>query len=141
MLDVFKYEKGYWYPHMKPRDVAIWERFIDEYPDRYHSCQYDVEVGDIPDFVKNAETEAERKQGALYQWKIDAIGYMPDRLEIIELKPDAGASTIGQIEAYRELYLRDYKPTLPVSLCIVTDREVTNMRMLCEKKGISLFVV
>ena len=139
--EVMKYEKGYWYPHMKPRDVAIWERFIDKYPDMYSSCVYDFEIGDVPEFIASAADEADRKQASLYKWKIDVVGMTPNRIDLIELKPDAGASAIGQIEGYKEIYIRDEKPTQPVGLCIVTDVEKPNMRYLCEQKGIKLFVV
>ena len=51
MVELFKYGKGYWYPHMKPRDIEIWERFMLAYPDAYEQCQYDFAVGDIPAHV------------------------------------------------------------------------------------------
>jgi len=139
--EVFKYEKGYWYPHMKPRDVEIWERFIDKFPEMYSSCQYDLEVGTVPEFVKNAETEADRNQASLYKKKIDVVAFTPNRLDLIELKPQADASTIGQLKGYKHLYLRDEKPTQPVGLCIVTDVERADMREMCEAEGVKLFIV
>lgn len=141
MVDIFKYGKSYWYPHMKPRDIEIWERFMEKYPDMYHSCQYDYEVGDVPDFVANSTDIADQNQASLYRLKIDVIGYKRDEMHMIELKPDAGPSTIGQIKGYKALYLRDEIQTLPITPVIITDRERPNMRFLCAEEGVLLFVV
>lgn len=141
MTESFKYEKGYWYPHMKPRDIEIWERFIDKYPEMYETCQYDFEIGDVPDFILNATEESDRKQASLYKWKIDVLAHTPDRIDIIEIKPNAGASTIGQVMGYHKLYLRDEKPSKKVGLVIVTDKENLNMDFLCKQEGVKLFVV
>jgi len=40
MRDIFKYEKGPWYPHMSAAD-EIWERFIHKYPEQFNFVQYD----------------------------------------------------------------------------------------------------
>ena len=141
MEDLFIYEKGYWYPHMKPRDIEIWERFIDAFPTAYDKCQYDFHIGDHPDFAMLDDDEAARKMGALYQLKIDVLGYKSDHIDLIEVKPSAGSSAIGQVMSYVQLYLRDAKPTLPVRPVIVTNEEKLNMRFLCEQNGVRLVVV
>ena len=41
----FKYGKLSKYPHMKPEDVAIWERFLLDYPEYFDTVDYDVSVG------------------------------------------------------------------------------------------------
>ncbi len=141
MLEYFKFEKRYWYPHMKPLDIAIWERFIDQNPGMYETCQYDVEVGDIPPFITESPEEEVRKQGNLYQLKIDVIGYRQSGSDIIELKPAAGPATIGQVQSYKALYERDYAPSVKPGLVIVTDSERANMRFLCEQAGVKLILV
>lgn len=141
MLDVFKYEKGNWYPHMKPRDVEIWERFIDKYPEMYSLCQYDFTVGDPPAFNTKWDDGTDKNQAELYRLKIDVLAHTPDRIDVIEVKPDANASTIGQVKGYRTLYIRDEKPTKKVGMVIVTNNEKLNMRYLCEAEGVKLFIV
>lgn len=141
MRDIFKYEKGYWYPHMKPRDIEIWERFINKYPEKYESCQYDFNVGDPPPFNTFMDDGTDANQDALYRLKIDVIGHTPDRLDIIEIKPNAGPSTIGQVKGYRTLFMRDEQPKLPVGMVIITDKDNSNLSYLCEQEGVKLFVV
>lgn len=126
---------------MKPRDVAIWERFIAAFPDAYKDVRYDVMVGDPPPFNPLMDNGEDWNQDALYRLKIDVVGYTGDRLDIIEIKPMAGPSTVGQIEAYHTLFMRDEQPQIPVNMMIVTDDARPNMRFLCDQKGISLVVV
>lgn len=141
MLDVFKYEKRYWYPHMKPRDIEIWERFIAVFPDKYTECQYDVSVGDIPEFMKERSSREGQAMQELYRLKIDVVAYRQGGIDIIELKPSAGASTIGQVVGYVELYKKEYKPTLPIQPVIITDELKPNMEFLSQQQGVIVHVV
>lgn len=140
-VDFFKYEKGYWYPHMKPRDVEIWERFIALYPDKYEKCQYDFAIGDVPPFIASASSVQGQRMGELYKLKIDVLGYKGDTIDLIEVKPAAGASSIGQVQGYVSLYLRDMKPTLAVRPVIVTNELRPNMDFLTQQQGVMLYVV
>ena len=141
MREIFKYEKSNWYPHMKPRDVEIWERFISQYPDKYKQVQYDFHVGDKPDFDTTMDDGTDANQHMLYQLKIDVVAFEGNNIEIIEVKPDASPSTIGQVQGYRTLYIRDEKPKNNVSLAIVTNVERPNMRYLCQQAGVKLYIV
>lgn len=141
MRDIFKYEKRHHYPHMKPRDIEIWERFLVAYPKEYQAVQYDFHVGDPPGFNPLYDDGTDKNQDALYRLKIDVIGHRGNALDIVELKPDAGPSAIGQVTAYKTLYLRDEAPKLPVNVVIVTNVLRPNMADLCISAGITLIVV
>lgn len=141
MVEVFKYELSHWYPHMKPRDIEIWERFIKAYPDAYIDCQYDFHVGDAPAFDTAVEGIDNANQHMLYQLKIDVVGRKSSGLDIIEVKPDAGPSSIGQVQGYRALYVRDERPAVNVGTVIITDNEKPNMRYLCSAQGVTLYIV
>lgn len=141
MIDVFKYEKRYWYPHMKPYDVAIWERFIEMWPDEYESCQYDYHVGDPPPFNPLMDDDEDLNQDALYRLKIDVVAHKNGEIDIIEIKPNAGASAIGQVKGYRDLYIRDEQPKEKINMVIITDRLRPNMLYLCQQENVELVVV
>lgn len=141
MLDFFDFKKGYWYPHMKPRDVAIWERFIDKYPDAYEKCQYDFGIGDIPPFIASASSVEGQRMAELYKLKIDVLGYKGGTIDLIEVKPAASSSTIGQVTGYVELYKRDEKPTLTIQPVIITDELRPNMDYLSVVNGVKIIVV
>ncbi len=139
--DFFTYEKRYWYPHMKPRDIEIWERFIAKYPDAYEKCQYDFAIGDIPPFMEQTSSPQGQAMRELYKLKIDVLGYKGDTIDLIEVKPDAGASSIGQLLGYVSLYKRDVNPTATIRPVIVTSSLRTNMDFLTQQQGVTLFVV
>jgi hypothetical protein len=141
MREIFTFEKRADYPHMNIRDKEIWERFIDKYPDAYKNCQYDFHVGDAPPFNTLYDDETDKNQDMLYRLRIDVVAGSPLGIDIIEVKPSAGPSTIGQVEGYKTLYVRDEEPSQPVGMVIVTDKENPNMRYLCKEKGIALIVV
>lgn len=141
MREVFEYEIRDWYPHMKPRDKEIWDRFIAKHPDAYLECQYDFHVGDPPPFNTLMDDDEDLNQDALYRLKIDVIGHKPDQVDIIEVKPDAGPSTIGQVKGYKALFVRDEQPGGKVGMVIVTDKERPNMAYLCKVEGVRLVIV
>jgi len=140
-VEIFKYGKRFGYPHMKPRDIAIWERFIDKYPELYSQCQYDFAIGDIPQFMEQTSSPQGQAMRELYKLKIDVLGYKDDTIDLIEVKPEAGPSTIGQLLGYVSLYERDEKPSKPVRPIIITDMLRPNMEFLTQQQGVTLFVV
>jgi len=141
MLDVFKYEKRYKYPHMKPSDVEIWERYINKYPNAYENVQYDFNVGDPPPFNPLGNDGEDLNQDLLYRLKIDVVGHTGYETDIIEIKPNAGPSAIGQVKGYKTLYIRDELPNRPVRMLIVTDKLQPNMEYLCKVEGIMIVEV
>lgn len=141
MLDVFSYGIRSSYPHMSVADTAIWNRFISKYPDAYKTIQYDFHVGDAPAFNTLLDDGTDANQDKLYRLRIDAVAANASGIDVIEIKPNAGPSAIGQVESYTHLYVRDETPKVPVSSIILTDKEMPNMDYLCRQKGIKLIVV
>lgn len=141
MRDIFKFEKRSSYPHMSVKDTAIWERFIDKYPDVYKQCQYDFHIGDAPPFNTLMDNDEDLNQDMLYRLRIDVVAGSPLGIDLIEVKPDAGVSAIGQLENYKLLYMRDEEPRQSVGMILLTDKERPNMAWLCKEKGIKLVVV
>jgi len=141
MRDIFAYEKRHKYPHMKPADVAIWERFIEKYPDLYTSVQYDFNVGDPPPFNTLNHDGEDLNQDMLYRLKIDVVGQKKGEIDIIEIKPNASASTIGQVQGYKALYIRDEEPKDIVRMVIITDKKNTNFEYLCQQAGVIFYEV
>lgn len=141
MAEKYKYEKRYWYPHMGPQDVAIWERFIDRNPGRFDECVYDLPVGAGADLEGSNVEDGTRFKEYLTKYKCDVIAFKGDEVCIIEVKPRAGLGSIGQIINYADLYIEYVDRTADPTLYIVTDALRTDMDWLCEKRGIKLTVV
>ena len=141
MRDLFKFEKRPSYPHMNVRDVEIWERFIDKFVGAYNQVQYDFHIGEAPPFNTLMDDDTDKNQDMLYRLRIDAIGETDTEIDICEVKPNAGPSTIGQVKSYKTLYERDEEPKKPVRAVIITDKENPNMAYLCKQENVFLIVV
>ena len=139
--NLFNYERRYWYPHLKPADIAIWERFIDKFPEAYSAVEYDAPVGKVPEFVAEHDDPAMKAQGTLYQRKIDVVGYRDKVVDIIELKPAASSSAIGQVNGYRHLYMRDISKGFKPGALIITDRLLPEMEELCAAADVRIIAV
>jgi len=126
---------------MRPEDVAIWERFLLKFPDEYEEVAYDVLVGSPPPFDTNIINGEPTDDVRLYKKKIDVVCYRDGVVDIIELKPRAGAGALGQVLGYVELYQRDIAPSPTPRAVLITDVERLDMRELAEKMRVVLIVV
>lgn len=141
MAESFPFAKRYYYPHMKPADVAIWERFIESFPDMYDFVQYDVPVGTVPEHAKGPVAPGAGSDEKLYMKKIDVVAFKGDQIDIVELKPQATASSIGQVKAYQLLYVRDYNPPITPKAIIITDVLGQDMGEIASAQGVLVIVV
>lgn len=136
-----KYGIRYKYPHMKPNDVAIWERFMLRNPDAYAEVIYDQPLGEGRQAPEEAEANMAADWKILTQWKADVIAFRDGAIDVIEVKPNAGPSALGQIIAYALLVDKIDELSLPVVPVILTDVERPEMRSICEQMGVTLIVV
>jgi hypothetical protein len=110
---------------MKPKDIHIWEKYIRANPNKFLSCDYDVPVGETPDWLNDEIDSISAKQGILYRKKIDVVAYSDDVIYLIEVKPNAGSSALGQILGYDILYRKDY-PNAPRTVPMVITNQCQN---------------
>ena len=85
------------YPHMMPADILIWSRYLKSNPFPNARIAYDVHVGTPAGPLDGLSAQYELMAIALSTKRIDAVVYEPRRTLIIEIKPYAGASAIGQV--------------------------------------------
>lgn len=137
----FLYKKLAKYPHMKPADVATWERFIRANRDVFERVDYDFPVGEGADFLPTGDDTPDGRQNRLYQRKIDVVGYVGNAVTLIEVKPNADMAALGQIVTYGELYAK-MKDALPEpTLMVVSDKIVNEMKDIYKTKGITVVIV
>lgn len=129
------------YPHMLSEDVAIWERFLVRFPETYDSFSYDVHVGEGLRDQDGVAEEVKFASMELIYKRIDVVGMVGSEVHIIEVKPDAGLSAVGQVMCYEALFERDFKPTGGIRKVIVTDRMWPDHEFLFKKFGILYYVV
>jgi hypothetical protein len=141
MIETFLYGKRYWYPHMKPNDIAIWERFIDMYPSAFDYVQYDVPCGSTPEFDTVVNEDTGGVADMLYKKRIDVVAFKGDHITVIELKPRAGAAAVGQVKLYLRLYKKDYSPPSEPDAAIITDSVLADVREYARDEGVLITVV
>lgn len=129
------------YPHMFPRDIAIWERFLKDFGESYSHFNYDVKVGSGTSDILGRNDAYSKMQRILSLYRIDAVGFRGSDIDIIEVKPRATTAAIGQVIVYKELYERDFQPTQTVIPTIVTDYEMPDIRYLTKELGIQYIVM
>ena len=138
---IFDPEKLRRYPHMFPEDIGIWERFLEDYASNYVGFSYDVKVGTGVEANPEDNKKHAYMKEILSKYRIDVVGLKDSLIEIIEVKPEASTTAIGQIITYVNLYQRDEKPTLPVRGVIITDHYIEDMDYLTNELGIDYYVL
>lgn len=141
MRDFVPFQKQNKYPHMKPADVAIIERFIEKYPGAYDQVAYSFPVGSPPPFNPIVNDATEGSADYLYRRKIDIVAMKGSAIDIIEVKPSAGTSAIGQVLGYRDLFIRDEKPSVKPSCIVVTDESSNDLDHVAQMQGVKIIVV
>ena len=124
-----------------PADVALWERFIEQFPDAYDKVSYDVKIGTVPTMVTEHEDISMQGQAPLYQRKIDVVGYKADQIDIIEIGPKAGTNKLGQVVGYHELYKRDFNPSVEPKKVVLTDATSVDLAHVAYTMGVLIVVV
>jgi len=151
------------YPHMGPIESEIWHRFLALTELHFINIQYDVSVGigvipedlqkeylrrrelyekGLIDYRTLRETEAIVESiSYLTKLRIDVVAETEDEVWIIEVKPRAGRSALGQLESYHFWYVRQYHPIKPVRLACVCYEVDRNVEPLFTTRGIKIFRV
>jgi hypothetical protein len=126
---------------MKPADILLWELFLDKYPNVYDECIYDFPLGTGATIPGETQENIAQDYKVLTQWKADVVAFRGGFVDVIEVKPNAGISTIGQVKAYAQLYDELDESTMPVAPVILTNVIRPDMERLCKLSGVRLVVV
>ncbi len=139
----FLYSLAKSYPHMKPADIRLWEKFMSAFPNLFNTVDYDVLVGEGV-VINDPEIDVYSKSfQMLTQKKIDVIGYKNNSIVIIEIKPHAGANALGQILSYKELWLKKNPgiSTNEIGIGVITDELQSDFVSIYKNSGIAIYEV
>ena len=109
------------YPGMRPKDVAIWDQFIIDYPHAFERVMYNVHLGDPVRVGDDKEDMVKSGMFDVSRWCIDVLADDGTHLWAIEIKPDAAASAIGQALAYAALVTQEFGLPTKVLPLVITD--------------------
>lgn len=126
---------------MSPADTEIWEKFIDTFPNRYTTVDYDFALGSTPLTPEQITSEADANMVRLWQKRIDVLAKSGDETHVIEVKPNAGASALGQVLSYCELYKGYVDPFAKVKPILITNSLKPDMALLSQQMGVELIIV
>ena len=129
------------YKHMLRDEAELWDRFLETSEIDYLDLLYDVHVGTLPDLPEDTSPEMERLAEAIYRKRIDVVMETVDEVWIIEVKPRAGMSALGQLLTYSELYEREFSPDKDLHLAVVCERLEQDAEDLLTLHGVDIFVV
>ena len=99
-----------YFPHLLPKDIEVWKRFLEAHAKEYDYFEYDVRVGEGRDPGPEHTNTIRSMAIGLSQRRIDAIGYRKDRATIFEITTSAGLTAVGQLQVYPQL-LKMLHPT------------------------------
>lgn len=140
-MEKVKYAKRNFYANVREAETLIWERFLLSQPEAYDEVVYNLKLGAGADIPEDTPPNIASGYKQLTQHKIDVVGFKGQNVDIIELKPYAGATAVGQVIGYRDLYISHIDPNAKPNLVIITDTERADTKLICEKQGIKLIVV
>ncbi len=121
---------------MAVNDVPIWERWLELHASEFEGFDYDVRVGRGRNAPASFSPEFRKDITDLTQMRIDAVAVQSGLIDIIEVKQNAGASAIGQVLTYKELYEDSPEALLIRRLVIVTDNPHPDLVRAAEKLGV-----
>lgn len=136
-----KYEKKPWYPNLREGETYIWDRFLTKYPDAYDEVIYNLHIGEGAEIPPGTQENIARDFKLLTQYKIDVVGFKNKEIDIIEIKPYAGAGAIGQVISYAELYKKYIDPFANPNLIILTDQIRPDTELLAKQLNIKLILI
>jgi len=126
------------YPHMLDADAALWDRYLKTNPFPHAKVMYDVRVGTPAAAPDHYPDNYRRMVLELSTLRIDAVVLIPTETLIIEVKPRASLTAIGQAHGYAQLLHRDM-PNLPNPVpVILTDTAAPDTQWLCDRLQILL---
>lgn len=116
------------YPHMLAEDTEVWTKFLQSAFRGVKEVWYDVHVGkSVPLPIGTSDLEQRIARG-LTRKRIDVVAAVGDVLWVVEVKPYANMTALGQILTYTRLFIQDYAfsgEAKPVIVCDEIDEDLT----------------
>ena len=126
--------------HMAEKDIPLWTSyFLSAEGQAYTAWEFDVLVGDPEEPGPFFPMSARRQALYINALKIDAVGWFFSTPTLIECKPNASCSAIGQILVYQEWYRLIFG--LQPSMMIVCRRMARQVQTYCAIEEIAVRIV
>jgi hypothetical protein len=124
-----------------PLERRIWERFRSAPPWPIDSERFSVRLGEGQIIPPGTPDWLARDIKALTQKRADVIVQSGLTTWIIEIKPRAGFSALGQLLGYGLLYVAEYDPPRPPNLAVVAETTQPDLAAALGNFSIQLYLV
>lgn len=116
------------FPHMGPADSRVWQAHLTLQSVPSGRLDYDVRLGGVGAELVDREHEHFPMWLTLLKKRIDVVVHYENAVKLIEVKPIAGFSALGQALGYCDLWEREKgsKPKpVPCVCCAIVDPDLT----------------
>jgi len=128
-------------PHLLQADAELFSDFLRAHPNRYTHLDYDIRVGLGRDPGDTFPRHMRNMGIHLSQRRIDAVGFRPGIIDIIEVTLSAGLKALGQLTAYPLLYQQSFFPTQALQPVLVARQFSTDAEILFNQSEIEVFLL
>lgn len=88
------------FPHLGPDDRRIWLRWLEKHPQDYEGVWYDIRVGVGRQGVIKEGEDRDEMDNVLLRKRIDVVLERRGHGWVVEVKPVASMSALGQVLVY-----------------------------------------
>jgi len=121
-------------------DIPVWYRFLEKWGSPFLNLYYDCLLGGP------YLTQEEKKDPLKWMWRVnlskraDAIAEVENEVWIIEVASDPGLRILGQLQAYRVLWLRDPKISKIERMILVCEAIDQDLLDAASMMGVLIYV-
>ena len=127
--------------HLRPGEVALFRRFERLDPLASPTYQFDTHLGQGMPLDPSWPAWLQAMATRLTQKRVDVVATTPTATWLLEMKPRAGPSAVGQLLTYRSIFLREFPQLAPFLIGVIADRNSFDMQDVYDEFNIQLFLV
>lgn len=129
------------YPHMLAEDVDVWTSFLLRTQMTIERVWYDVKVGKAVESEGESNSLKQRIADGITRKRIDVVALVDIGYLVIEVKPVANMTALGQVMTYTTLFRREYEVRQAIYATIICRTADEDLTTICEQGGIILIQI
>ena len=129
------------FKHLKEDEKEIAERWVSHMflqGERVWDVHLDAPDLKIPAYYTKRDVEAMK---SLWAKKIDLVVKAKDAHWIVEFTPKLSKAVVGGVLSYRDMYIKQFNPTVPVKMAVVCEVDDIAYHDTLANHNIKLWVV
>lgn len=128
------------YPHMLQEDRRIWTEFLQSEVVEIKEVWYDVHVGKSVPLPLGSTDMEQRISDGLTRKRIDVVCHVGDCFWVVEVKPRASMTALGQVLTYTRLFMGEFAMVDEVVGVIVCNEIDEDLIYMFEEQCVQVYV-